>query len=150
MTSPLPLLGVLILVGAFAIFVVFTLIYSSRYFVERRLAEWRRECEEELRRESVTTLRERIVKSDYWNLTEETPLRETETVREFFRRFDAEEYDEILADLDDGDFMCSVFYAAERSIGYRDRPMIMDYDALFVLVLKELRRRKRESLSPYR
>jgi hypothetical protein len=35
-----------------------------------------------------------------------------------------------------------VFAAAERQIGYGDRPMIMDYDDLFIPVLKELRRRK--------
>ena len=75
-------------------------------------------------------------------LRAQSPLRETTTVKEFFRRFDAGKYDEILTELGDGDFMCSVFHAAERSIGYQDRPMIMDYTGLFVPVLKELRRRK--------
>src|SRR5262245_33714615 len=96
----------------------------------------------ELSRASETSLRDRILKSDYWALKEKAPLRETETVKEFFRRFEAEKYDEILQELGDGDFMCSVFHAAERSIGYEDRPLIMDYDGLFIPVLKELRRRK--------
>lgn len=138
----------ILFLGALGIFVGATWIYNSRYFVDWRVAAWRREYEAELRRESVTTLRERILKSDYWTLTEDAPLRETETVKELFRRFHAEKYDEILAELNDGDLMCSVFYAAERSIGYRDRPMIMDYDGLFIPVLKELRRRK--SASPER
>src|SRR5262249_5403213 len=117
-------------------------IHNSRSFVERRVAKWRRDYEAELRREPATSLRDRILKSDYWALTAKAPLRETEVVKVFFRRFEAEKYDEILTELRDGDVMCSVFYAAERSIGYEDRPMIMDYEGLFIPVLKELRRRK--------
>jgi hypothetical protein len=121
-------------------------IYNSRYFVDRRTEKWRRDYEARLRGESVTSLRDRILQSDYWTLTEDAPLRETETVKEFFRRFDAEEYDDILTELGDGDFVCSVFHDAERSIGYRDRPMIMDYSFEFIAVLKELRRRKSEKI----
>ncbi|MGC4064931.1 MAG: hypothetical protein QM784_09870 [Polyangiaceae bacterium] len=127
----------------------FGVTYNSSYFVKRRVAKWQRDYEAQLRQESVSSLRDRILKSDYWGLTEQSSLRETTTVKEFFRRFDAEKYDEILTELDDGNFMYSVFHAAERSIGYRDRPMIMDYAGLFIPVLKELRRRKgTEALQP--
>jgi hypothetical protein len=134
--------GLFLLFAAVFVFVAAVWISNSRYFVERRVAQWQRDFEAQLRREPESALRDRISKSDYWSLTEKRPIGETPTVQEFFRRFDAEEYDAILAGLGDGDFICSVFHAAERSIGYEDRPMMMDYAGQFILVLKELRSRK--------
>lgn len=133
---------IFILLGVAIAFAGALWIHNSPYFVERRVAEWRRSFEKELARESTASLRDRILKSDYWDLTEQSPLRETDVVKEFFARFGAEQYDEILKDVGDGTFMYSVFHAAERSIGYQDRPMIMDYGDLFTSVLKELQRRK--------
>ena len=117
------------------------LIYNSRYFVERRVAKWLSNYEATLRGESVEDLRDRILKCSYWTMTEKSSLRETDTVKRFFQHFEAEEYEEILSDGHGGDSLWGLF-AAEISIGYRGRPVIMDYHSELVLVLRELRRRK--------
>jgi hypothetical protein len=139
------MLLVLLALGALAIFIGAQWIYNAAFSIERRTARWRREYEAALRIEPLPALRDRIAKSDYWDLTAKSSLRDADTVKDFFRRFDAEQYDQILTELDDGNYMCSVFAAAERQIGYAARPMIMDYDDLFIPVLKELRKRKSSS-----
>ena len=113
-------------------------------FTARRLAREIRQFEASLRERSVDELRDMISTSPYWDMTVMSRLRDEPAVQEFFRRFDAEEYAELLRELGEGDDMCSVFRGAELSIGYRGRPEIMDYVGTFGPVLKELRRRQRQ------
>jgi hypothetical protein len=133
---------IIIFLGPLLVLIGGVWLYNSPRAVARRNAQWQRAFAESLRGESVEELRNRILTSDYWDLAESSALRDAPAVKELFRRFEAEEYDEILTDLGDGAYVYSVFIGIERSIGYRGRPMIMDYDGLFVPVLKELRRRK--------
>jgi hypothetical protein len=111
------------------------------WLTARRLAREVRRFEDGLRGESIEALRDLVIASPYWDMVVATPLRDEPAVRDFFARFDAEQYGEILDELGDGIYLCGMFGAAERSIGWRGRPQILDYDGVFVPVLKELRRR---------
>ena len=120
-----------ICLGCVVAFVIFNYWYNSRFAVRARVKKWERRFRGELKQLSTEELKGRIRESSYFQLSADRSIRDAETVKRFLAQLDTAEPPNA----------AHGFIEAERSIGYRNRPMIFDYLDEFNMILEELKAR---------
>jgi hypothetical protein len=125
------------LVAALALFVA----WQSRQ-TKRLVERMRRSLEEELARKPTDELLRMLREHEYFAFRMEGALRDTPTVKAFFERIEAEDYEALASELDSIMGLVGYFGQAERAVGNRGRPLVVDYLDISSIVRELARRQK--------